>query len=83
MSCPDRSDVSRQDGNDLLLEIQIQSRASKNEICHLADGSVKIRITSAPVGGKANMQLRLKIAKIASRLSVATSQEKNVYKSRN
>jgi uncharacterized protein (TIGR00251 family) len=69
MSCPDRSKVSRQNGNDLLLEIQIQPRASKNEICHLADGSVKIRITSAPVDGKANVQLieflaqRLKIAK--------------------
>ena len=50
MNCPGRSSISRQDGNDLLLEIQIQPRASKNEICRLTDG-------------RANVQLRLKIAK--------------------
>lgn len=68
MSRPGGSRICRQDGNDLLLEIQIQPRASKNEICHLTDGSLKIRITSAPVDGKANVQL---IEFLAHRLNIA------------
>ena len=87
MSCPGRSKVSRQDGSDRLLEIQIQPRASKNEICHLADGSIKIRITSTPVDGKANRQLieflaqRLKIANNHLKIEHNHQSRKNVYES--
>ncbi|MBE9515549.1 MAG: YggU family protein [Proteobacteria bacterium] len=65
----DRNSIIRQDGNDLLLEVKIQPRASKNEVCGLIGDNVKIRITAAPVDGKANAHLvdflaqRLKIAK--------------------
>ena len=34
--------------------VHIQPRASRNEICGLHDGSLKIRLTSPPVEGAAN-----------------------------
>ena len=42
----------------------IQPRSSKNKICGLHDKSLKIRLTSPPVGGKANNMCVKLLAKI-------------------
>ena len=36
------------------LPIKVSPRASKNELLHLSDGSLKARIKAPPVDGKAN-----------------------------
>ena len=44
--------------NDLILNIRLQPRASRDEIVAVqADGRLKIRITAPPVDGKANEHL--------------------------
>jgi uncharacterized protein (TIGR00251 family) len=42
----------------VILNLHIQPRASKNEICGLMDNSLKIRLTSPPVDGAANRLCR-------------------------
>lgn len=42
----------------VILNLHIQPRASKNEICGLMDSSLKIRLTSPPVDGAANKLCR-------------------------
>ena len=42
---------------DLLLDIYVQPRASRDELSGWHDGALKVRITAAPVDGKANAQL--------------------------
>lgn len=44
-------------GADLILDVQVQPRAAKDEIVGFHDGRVKIRITAPPVDGKANRHL--------------------------
>jgi len=48
-------------GDDLILCVYVQPKASKNEFCAVRiteDGSaIKVRITAPPVDGKANQQL--------------------------
>jgi len=44
-------------GNDLLLNVSIQPRARRSEICGIKGESLKIRICAPPVDGKANAQL--------------------------
>lgn len=46
------------EGDDLILRIYVQPRASREEIVGIHDGALKIRITAAPVDGKANQQLQ-------------------------
>lgn len=53
----------RWDGEDLLLEIRVQPRASRDEIVGLHGGQLKVRITAPPVDGKANSHLQRYIAK--------------------
>lgn len=50
-------------GDDLLLSIHIQPRASRDEIIGQHGDSLKIRITSPPVDGKANSHLIRYLAK--------------------
>lgn len=44
-------------GNDLLLRCLIQPKASRDEISGVQDERLKIRISAAPVDGKANTHL--------------------------
>lgn len=41
----------------MLLNIRVIPRSSKNEIRQMADGSFKIKLTTAPVEGQANEAL--------------------------
>lgn len=42
----------------IVLNLHIQPRASKNEVCGLQDNALKIRLTSPPVDGAANKLCR-------------------------
>lgn len=53
----------RWEGDDLLLEIRVQPRASRDEIVGLHGEQLKVRITAPPVDGKANSHLQRYIAK--------------------
>ena len=57
MSRPEHSlFIVTEDG--IVLNLHIQPRASKNEVCGLQDNSLKIRLTSPPVDGAANKLCR-------------------------
>ncbi len=45
------------------IEVQVQPKASRDEIVGFQNGRVKVRVTAAPQGGKANERLREIIAK--------------------
>jgi uncharacterized protein (TIGR00251 family) len=47
----------RWDGDDLLLTLKIQPRASRDELAGPLDEALKVRITAPPVDGKANHHL--------------------------
>lgn len=47
----------RWDGSTLILELQVQPRASRNEVVGLRDIRFKIRVSAAPVDGQANSEL--------------------------
>ena len=49
--------------NDLLLELQIQTKASKNSIVGEYNNRLKISLTTAPEAGKANAHLIKFLAK--------------------
>lgn len=44
-------------GDDLILRVYVQPKASKNEFCAVHGDAIKVRITAPPVDGKANQQL--------------------------
>lgn len=47
----------RWDGDDLILRLRIQARASRDEFTGLVGDCLKVRIAAAPVEGKANVRL--------------------------
>ncbi|HEY4732836.1 MAG TPA: DUF167 family protein [Gammaproteobacteria bacterium] len=47
----------RWDKDDLILNVRVQPRSSKDEICDIQDQWLKVRITAPPVDGKANTHL--------------------------
>ena len=47
----------RWDGEDLVLDCQLQPRASRDEFAGLQGERLKIRLSAPPVDGKANAQL--------------------------
>ena len=47
----------RWDGSTLILELQVQPRASRSEVVGLRDMRFKIRVSAAPVDGQANGEL--------------------------
>ena len=56
------------DDDDLVLNIRVQPRASNDGFAEILDDRIKLRITAAPVEGKANRYL---IAFLAKTFSVA------------
>lgn len=61
--------AARWDGPDLVLELRVQPRASRDTL-KWESGRLKLRITAPPVDGKANAYLRRYLAKA---LAVAPS----------
>ena len=54
----------RRDGDDLILTLRIQPKASRDEVCGAHGDAIKIRITAPPVEGKANAHLIKLLAKL-------------------
>ncbi len=44
-------------GDDLILRIKVQPKASKDELAEILGSQLKVRITAPPVDGKANKHL--------------------------
>jgi len=65
---PDPSSCIRHDGNDVLLSVRVQPRASRNEVLGVRDGYLRVRTTAAPAGGAANRAL---VRLLATYLDVA------------
>jgi uncharacterized protein (TIGR00251 family) len=57
------SDFYRWQGEDLILFVRLQPRASRNEIIAEQNGRLKVRLTASPVEGKANTALCKFLAK--------------------
>ena len=47
----------RWDNGDLILRVQVQPRASRDELANVINGHLKVRITAPPVDGEANEHL--------------------------
>lgn len=58
-------------GDDLLLCVKAQPKASKDEFTEVLDNRLKIRITAPPIDGKANQHL---IKFLAKQFKVSKSQ---------
>jgi len=58
-------------GEDLLLRVKAQPKASKDEFAEILDNRLKIRIMSPPIDGKANLHL---IKFLAQQFKVSKSQ---------
>ena len=52
------------EGEDLLLKVRVQPRASKDEIIGIQNNQLKIRLTAPPVDGEANKHLICFLSKI-------------------
>ncbi|MDH3612607.1 MAG: DUF167 domain-containing protein [Gammaproteobacteria bacterium] len=46
--------AARWDGGNLVLQVRVQPRASRNEILGVSDAQLRVRTTAPPVDGKAN-----------------------------
>ena len=46
----------RRDGDDVLCQVRVQARGSRNEIAGVRDGRLRLKLTSPPVDGRANAQ---------------------------
>lgn len=55
--------LSVKDTDSVLVSVHVQPRASRNAICGLHDGSIKVAITTPPVDGKANQAVVKFLAK--------------------
>jgi len=53
----DRDDWYREDGDDLVLLVKTQPRASRDEFAGIRQGRLHIRIKAPPVDGRANSYL--------------------------
>jgi len=60
---PRRGAAARWDGADLILQVRVQPRASRDRIGEPEAGSLRISLTAAPVGGAANTRLLQVLAK--------------------
>ncbi|MFZ1573937.1 MAG: DUF167 family protein [Chromatiaceae bacterium] len=64
MTAPAGTSWYRWEGEDLLLSLRVQPRASADTIGEAAGDHLKIRLTAPPVEGKANVHLRRFLAKL-------------------
>jgi len=53
----------RRRGDDLVIDIRVQPRASRDEILGVHEGRLRIRTTAPPAGGKANQAVVRLLAK--------------------
>lgn len=53
-----------EDSNTLILKIKVQTRASKDALGEVLGERLKVRITAAPIDGKANAHLVKYLAKL-------------------
>ncbi len=53
----------RWDGEDLLLWVKVQPRASRDGFAEVLDDAIKVRITAPPVEGRANTHLAAWLAR--------------------
>lgn len=60
----------RWDGDDLILNVHLQPKSSRDEICGTHGDALKIKITAPPIDGKANAHL---IKFLAKQFGVAKS----------
>ena len=60
----------RWEGRDLLLQLKLQPRSSRDEFAGPHDDRLRVRITAPPVGGKANEHL---VAWLARQFGVGKS----------
>ncbi len=54
----------RRDGEDLVLQLRIQPRASRDELAGLQGDRLRVRLTAPPVDGKANAHLQRFLAQL-------------------
>lgn len=54
----------RRDGSDLILQVRVQPRASVDAVSGIGGDYLKIRLTAAPVEGKANERLIAYLARL-------------------
>jgi uncharacterized protein (TIGR00251 family) len=71
ISSVDLSGAARWEGTDLILRVQLQPRASRDEFAGIHGNALKIRLTAPPVDGKANAAL---VAFLAEAFGVAKRQ---------
>ena len=67
---PARESCVRQVGDELVLSLRVQPRASRNEVLEVRDSRLMIRTTAAPADGKANKAV---IRLLADFLDIAPS----------
>lgn len=67
---PARESCVRQVGDELVLSLRVQPRASRSEVLEVRDGRLLIRTTAAPADGKAN---KAAIRLLADFLGIAPS----------
>ena len=69
----------RWEAGDLLLSLRVQPRAKKDELAEPMGDQLKVRITAAPVDGKANAHLRRFLARLfgvpASRVELLAGEQ--------
>ncbi len=60
---PKLIECARWDGDDLLLRVKVQPKASRNALGELLGDRLKVYLTAPPVDGKANASLVKQLAK--------------------
>jgi len=60
---PPLIECARWDGDDLLLQVKVQPKASRNALGELLGDRLKVFLTAPPVDGKANADLIKQLAK--------------------
>jgi uncharacterized protein (TIGR00251 family) len=56
--------AGRRDGDDLVIELRVQPRASRSGLDGLYDGRLKVRLQAPPVDGRANDALVALMAEV-------------------
>jgi uncharacterized protein len=59
-----RPEFIRKNAEGTTVEVYVQPRASKNEVCGIHEGILKVRLTAPPVEGEANRECLKFLAKV-------------------